>query len=336
MRPARRNSRIDLAAEDEKYLGIVKDFQTIQNEAFAKYQELSRKAATAIDKEAEIHRVFVDGEERRFEDIKHGYSLMNDEQYEQLLRAMDQSKNMLDQLARDLSESAFNDAKFLSQAILQILENLRDTKNKITALFKTTTSVYAAKKKKIDELSLRPPETAFRPEPVARRPVRPADRRRREGQGQSRPAREPRTRRIEEHHREEDHRRRRPREAHRNRKVHHDVRDRHRQGDVSAQAQPAHERSAHLQIPDRDPQDQGRLLPPRRGGQARLLHAEPVLPELDQPLSRTTPSSSTSRSTRSTTCSPTSSASTSRSRRPASSTSRPPRRSSPTSRSTSS
>lgn len=143
----------DLAQEDEKYLGIVKDFQTIQNEAFAKYQELSRKAATAIDKEAQIHRIFVDGEERRFEDIKHGYTMMNDEQYEQLLRAMDSSKNMLDQLARDLSESAFNDAKFLSQAILQILENLRDTKNKITALFKTTTSVYAAKKKKIDELS---------------------------------------------------------------------------------------------------------------------------------------------------------------------------------------
>jgi len=144
----------ELGAEDEKYLGIVRDFQTIQNEAFAKYQELSLRAATAIDKETEIHRVFVDGEERRFDDLKREYALMNDEQYEQLLRAMDASKNMLDQLSRDLNEGAFNDAKFLSQAILQVLENLRDTKNKITALFKTTTSVYAAKKKKIDELSL--------------------------------------------------------------------------------------------------------------------------------------------------------------------------------------
>ena len=143
----------ELASEDEKYLAIVKDFQTIQNEAFAKYQEMSRNAAAAIDKEAEIHRVFVDGEERRLEEIKRGYAVMNDDQYEHLLRTMDQSKNMLDQLARDLGESSFNDAKFLSQAILQVLENLRDTKNKITALFKTTTSVYAAKKKKIDELS---------------------------------------------------------------------------------------------------------------------------------------------------------------------------------------
>jgi uncharacterized protein (UPF0147 family) len=149
-----RKAAADLAAEDEKYLAIVRDFQTIQNEAFAKYQDLSKRAAAAIDKESEIHRLFVDGEERRFEDLRQEYASMNDGQYELLLRAMDASKNMLDQLSRDLNEQAFNDAKFLSQAILQVLENLRDTKNKVTALFKTTTSTYVTKKKKIDDLSV--------------------------------------------------------------------------------------------------------------------------------------------------------------------------------------
>ncbi|MFH0993217.1 MAG: hypothetical protein V1761_02585, partial [bacterium] len=117
-------------------------------------QDLSRLAAAAIDKEAEIHRNFVDGEDQRFEEIKRNYGLLNNAQYDKLLWSMERSKNMLDKLTRDLNDNAFNDAKFLSQAILQVLETLRDTKNKITALFKTTTSVYATKKDKIDELSL--------------------------------------------------------------------------------------------------------------------------------------------------------------------------------------
>ena len=142
-----------LAGEDDQYQKIVTAFNDLENDAYATYQKLCQESEMAINKETEIHQRFVDEQNSDFETTKDQYNFMNNGQYDKLLWAMEKSKNALNQLTNILNEQAFNDTKYMNQAVLNILEELRDTKNKITALFKTSTQAFANKRDRIDELS---------------------------------------------------------------------------------------------------------------------------------------------------------------------------------------
>ena len=142
-----------LAAEDEQYQKIVKAFEDLENDAYSTYQTLCQESEATINKETEIHQRFVDEQTSNFEAIKDKYNFINNNQYDKLLWTMEKSKNALNQLSKQLNEQAFNDTKYMNQTVLNIIEQLRDTKNKITALFKTTTQAFTIKKDRIDELS---------------------------------------------------------------------------------------------------------------------------------------------------------------------------------------
>ena len=140
--------------ENDVYQSIVSNFMSLEEQAYNKYYELCKASEAYIDRESSIHKKFVDEEDARFESIKRDYAGINNKQYDTLLWSMEKSKNALSDLSRNLNEQAFNDSKFLTASITKTLENLRDTKNKITVLFKTTTQIFAQKKKIIDDLSL--------------------------------------------------------------------------------------------------------------------------------------------------------------------------------------
>ena len=139
--------------EAEAFSKIAADFEDLKRAALETYQSMCRDSEAAINKEFEIHQKFVDQKNAEFESVREEYSLMNNRQYDLLLWTMEKTKNSLQEMTRQLNEKAFNDTKFMNTAILQILEKLRDAKNKMTALFKTTTLGYANKKNRIAELS---------------------------------------------------------------------------------------------------------------------------------------------------------------------------------------
>ncbi len=151
---AHRNQlQVRLDTEDTVFQGILKDFDSLKQQALATYQTMCKDSETAVNKEFEIHQKFVEEKNAEFESLKEEYSLTNNKQYDMLLWTMEKAKNALAQLTNQLNEKAFSDSKFMNASVMQILETLRDTKNKITALFKTTTLGYANKKERIAELS---------------------------------------------------------------------------------------------------------------------------------------------------------------------------------------
>jgi hypothetical protein len=139
--------------ENEAFSQILADFEDLKRAALETYQSMCRDSEAAINKEFEIHQKFVDQKKAEFEAVRQNYSLMNNQQYDLLLWTMEKTKNSLQEMTQQLNEKAFSDTKFMNATILQIIEKLRDTKNKMTALFKTTTLGYANKKNRISELS---------------------------------------------------------------------------------------------------------------------------------------------------------------------------------------
>lgn len=143
----------ELEQEDLVYKEIITSFETMKEDALKTYHDLCKQSEEAINKETEIHQNFVNEKNADFEATREQYSLINNKQYDILLWTMEKSRNALNALTKQLNEQAFNDTRFMNAAVTQIIEGLRETKKKITVLFKTTTLGYAEKRNRIDELS---------------------------------------------------------------------------------------------------------------------------------------------------------------------------------------
>jgi len=145
---------MSLQMEDDSYNQIITTFKSLQEQAHKKYIELCKASEYYIDRETSIHHQFVEEEDQRFEEIRKNYSGINNRQYDTLLWSMEKSKNALGDLSKKLNEQAFNDTKFLTASVIKTIENLRETKNNITVIFKGTTQSFVQKKRIIDDLSL--------------------------------------------------------------------------------------------------------------------------------------------------------------------------------------
>jgi hypothetical protein len=143
-----------IAKEQNEYDTILGKFESLQKQAHEKYIELCKVSEAYIDREALIHTNFVNDEDARFDAMRKNYSSINNKQYDTLLWSMEKSKNSLGDLSKKLNDQGFNDAKFLTTSVIKTIEDLREAKNNITVLFKTTTQVFSQKKKVIDDLSL--------------------------------------------------------------------------------------------------------------------------------------------------------------------------------------
>jgi hypothetical protein len=143
----------EIAKENETYHFVLNAFEDLRKDAKATYDALCVEADRVIEKEVEMHRRFVAEEDAEYEAIKTQYAEQNNARYDQLLWAMEKSRNALENLKSKLSDQAFQDTKLENQTILYLIEQLRETKNKITHLFKTTTGEYAKRRDEIDRLS---------------------------------------------------------------------------------------------------------------------------------------------------------------------------------------
>ncbi len=140
--------------EEKNFTDAIDKFTLLQKQAYEQYLEMCRLSDEYIDREFQVHSQFVREEDDRFSSMVKDYSTINNKQYDKLLWSMEKSKNALNDLANQLNESTFNDAKFLTQSVIKTIENLRSSKNEITSLFKLTTQHLSDKKKTIDNLSL--------------------------------------------------------------------------------------------------------------------------------------------------------------------------------------
>jgi len=143
----------EVAKENEAYHFVLGAFEDLRKDAKATYDALCVEADQVIEKEIAMHRAFVAQQDEEYEAIRQQYAEANNRHYDQLLWAMEKSRNALENLKTKLSDQAFQDAKLENQTILYLIEQLRDTKNKITHLFKTTTTEYAKRRDEIDRLS---------------------------------------------------------------------------------------------------------------------------------------------------------------------------------------
>jgi hypothetical protein len=143
----------EIAKENEAYHFVLGAFEDLRKDAKATYDSLCVEADRVIEKEIAMHRAFVEEQDAEYEATRQQYAEQNNKHYDQLLWAMEKSRNALENLKAKLSDQAFQDAKLENQTILYLIEQLRDTKNKITHLFKTTTAEYAKRRDEIDRLS---------------------------------------------------------------------------------------------------------------------------------------------------------------------------------------
>jgi hypothetical protein len=144
---------ISISKENETYHLVLNAFEELRKNAKATFDQLCEVSDALIEKEVQMHRQFVASSEAEFAELKEKYVTMNTDHYNQLLWSMEKSKNALEELKSKLQDQSFQDMKLLNQTALFLLEQLRDTKNKITQLFKTTTQKYARRKDEMERLS---------------------------------------------------------------------------------------------------------------------------------------------------------------------------------------
>ena len=141
-----------IAKENEQYHLVLNAFEDLRRNAKQSYDALCQESDRIIETEIRMHRDFVKAKETEFETVKQQYSELNNTHYNELLWAIEKSKNALLTTKQELENQSFENIKQLNQQALSLLETLRDTKNKITQLFKTTTNKYARRRDEIELL----------------------------------------------------------------------------------------------------------------------------------------------------------------------------------------
>lgn len=138
--------------EQNEYQEALKNIDSLKKQAYQLYQDLTKKADLQIDKEYKVHQSFIQQEDEKFNDIQQEYHDINSEQSNLLLWTIEKSKNALIELKEQFQIDGSNQARFMNEAVLKVIEELRITKNKMNALFKSSTEIYNKQKQKIESL----------------------------------------------------------------------------------------------------------------------------------------------------------------------------------------
>ena len=138
--------------EQNEYQDALKNIDELKKKAFQMYQDLTKKADLQIDKEYRVHQSFISTEDEKFSDIQQEYHHINSEQSNLLLWTIEKSKNALIELKEQFQIDGSNQARFMNEAVLKVITELRITKNKMNALFKSSTEIYNKQKQKIEAL----------------------------------------------------------------------------------------------------------------------------------------------------------------------------------------
>lgn len=141
-------------AETEQFKSIMASIDNLRQDAYSKYLELTDAINKKIDHEMKVHIDFINQEDAVLANIHKEYQERNAQQANRLLWTIEQSRNALETLAKELHSTSMNEVTFMNESILKIIESLRETGNRITVLFKSTSDLFLKQKDKIENLNL--------------------------------------------------------------------------------------------------------------------------------------------------------------------------------------
>jgi len=139
--------------EDKEFQGIESKLIDLKNEAHNQFVRMIEESNRFIDDEMKVHRDFVEQEQAHFQQLTEEYGSFQNEQSNQLLWTIEQSKNALNDINQQLHEYSKSQKTFMNDSILNVLSTLRNTKSKTSKLFKETTDLYVKQRDRIESLS---------------------------------------------------------------------------------------------------------------------------------------------------------------------------------------
>jgi len=139
--------------EEDKFKMVLDNINNLKKQAYNQFLELTKEINAQIDHEMKVHHDFINGEDEKYLGSQKNYQEINSEQANRLLWTIEESKNALIDLGKQLKDNSFQHAKYMNESVLKVLESLRDTKNRMTVLFKSTTDLFFKQKNKIERLN---------------------------------------------------------------------------------------------------------------------------------------------------------------------------------------
>lgn len=139
--------------ETKTYSDVISSILDMKNEAYQRFLDMVESSDNAIDDEMRVHHEFIAEEDRKKSEKQVAYQQLLSEQADHLLWSIEESKNALVDLRQTLTEQSKNATSFMNDNILETLNQLRSTKQKISGLFKNTTERYQTQIEKINQLS---------------------------------------------------------------------------------------------------------------------------------------------------------------------------------------
>ncbi|MDD3122295.1 MAG: hypothetical protein PHC62_02140 [Candidatus Izemoplasmatales bacterium] len=143
----------DEGNEENAFQVVLNNISELKEDAYLQFQKLLDESNNVIDNEMKNHTLFVESENEKYDSLQENYRVLKSSQSSKMLSSIEQSKNVLSDLKQQLSDNSKNQTEFLNESILQVLETLRSTKNRMSFLFKSTTDLYMKQRERIDKLS---------------------------------------------------------------------------------------------------------------------------------------------------------------------------------------
>ncbi|MDD3957776.1 MAG: hypothetical protein PHO96_02720 [Candidatus Izemoplasmatales bacterium] len=143
----------EINEENAQFNQVMDTIDELKQEAYQHYLQLTLEINQRIDHEMQVHHDFIDMENERLSQTFLDYQNINSDQANQLLWTIESSKYALSELGKQLGHDQMNDTKFMNESILQTLEKLRETKNNLTSIFKSTSEVFTHHMQSILKLS---------------------------------------------------------------------------------------------------------------------------------------------------------------------------------------
>lgn len=141
-----------IETEVHEFDSVMKQIADLKKDSYMQFQEMSSAIHKQIDHEMKVHHDFLAQEDQRFLTMKRTYQDINSQQANKLLWTIEESKNALIALNNQLKSDALDDSKFMNETIMTVIESLRETKNKMTFLFKSTSDLFNKAKSRVERL----------------------------------------------------------------------------------------------------------------------------------------------------------------------------------------
>ncbi len=139
--------------EDDVYQEILAQFEERKAEAFSRYLGLTKETNYKIDHEMHVHKEFIKQENEKLDAKQIEYQELNSNLSNQLIWTMEKAKNSLNTLSSSLKDEGILNRDYLQDIISESLENLIDSRDAMSQLFKTSSAKFESERKMVESIS---------------------------------------------------------------------------------------------------------------------------------------------------------------------------------------